>query len=142
MATDNKAKPTRPRKAAEIAHWDIETEVAIVGFGGAGSCAAIEAADAGLELENEDSWWWYKRNSERVFNNAKTAEDRKTEVTVMWNRWRSQLFSWHPNTIALRPSGNWPLWSWRTLGFYGASIPLWFAYFFVFTWLRNRTDGK
>ena len=98
-------------------------------------------SDAGLELENEDSWWWFKRNSERVFNNAKTAEDRKTEVTVMWNRWRSQLFSWHPNVIALRPSGNWPLWSWRTLGFYGASIPLWVGYFFIFTWLRNRTDS-
>src|SRR3546814_9481838 len=41
-------------------------------------------ADAGVELENEDSWWWFKRNSERVFNDAKTAADRKTEVTVVW----------------------------------------------------------
>src|SRR3546814_12680029 len=47
-------------------------------------------ADAGVELENADSWWWFKRNSERVFNAAKTAADRKTEVTVTWNRWRSQ----------------------------------------------------
>src|SRR3546814_7930994 len=51
-------------------------------------------ADAGVELENEDSWWWFKRNSERVFNDAKTAADRKTEVTAIWNRWRPQLFSW------------------------------------------------
>ena len=95
-------------------------------------------ADAGLELENEDSWWWLKRNSERVFNNAKTAEDRKTEVTVLWNQWRSTLFSWHPNVIALKNAGNWPLWSWRVLSFYGLSIFLWFGYFFSFTWLAKR----
>src|ERR1700741_1976784 len=41
-------------------------------------------ADRGLELVNEDSWWWLKRNSERVFNNAKTAQLRNSEVTVLW----------------------------------------------------------
>ena len=96
-------------------------------------------ADRGVELENEDSWWWFKRNSERVFNDAKTAEDRKTEVTVMWNRWRSQLFSLHPNVIAFGGSGSWPLWSWRTWTFYGLSVPVWLIYFWVFAWLRNRT---
>ena len=96
-------------------------------------------ADAGVELENEDSWWWFKRNSERVFNDAKTAEDRKTEVTVMWNRWRSQLFSWHPNVIAIGGAGSWPLWSWRTLSFYGLSVVLWIGYLYAFTWLRKRT---
>ena len=30
--------------------WDRETDVAIVGFGGAGGCAAIEAADAGASV--------------------------------------------------------------------------------------------
>ena len=30
--------------------WDRETDVAIVGFGGAGGCAAIEAADAGSSV--------------------------------------------------------------------------------------------
>ena len=30
--------------------WDIETEVAIVGFGGAGACAAIEAVGAGAKV--------------------------------------------------------------------------------------------
>jgi succinate dehydrogenase/fumarate reductase flavoprotein subunit len=30
--------------------WDIETDVAIVGFGGAGACAAIEASDAGAKV--------------------------------------------------------------------------------------------
>lgn len=96
-------------------------------------------ADAGVELENEDSWWWFKRNSERVFNEAQTAEDRKTEVTVLWNRWRSQLFSWYPNIIAIGKAGAWPLWSWRTLSFYGLSILLWVGYVTAFVWLRNRT---
>ncbi len=39
-------------------------------------------SDRGLELTNEDSWWWLKRNSERVFNDAKTADTRQTEMTV------------------------------------------------------------
>ncbi|MDX1424003.1 MAG: DUF1523 family protein [Kiloniellales bacterium] len=97
-------------------------------------------ADAGVELENEDSWWWFKRNSERVFNDAKTAEDRKTEVTVMWNRWRSQLFSWHPNVIAFGRAGSWPLWSWRTLTFYSLSVFVWLGYFATFSWLGRRLD--
>ena len=41
-------------------------------------------SDRGLELINEDTWWWLKRNSERVFNDAKTAQDRNTEMTLMW----------------------------------------------------------
>ena len=43
-------------------------------------------SDRGLELINEDSWWWLKRNSDRVFNDAKTAQSRNTEMTLMWNR--------------------------------------------------------
>ena len=39
-------------------------------------------SDRGLELINDDSWWWLKRNSERVFNDAKTAQDRNTEMTA------------------------------------------------------------
>ena len=50
-------------------------------------------SDRGLELINDDSWWWLKRNSERVFNDAKTAQSRNTDVTLMWNRWRSTLSS-------------------------------------------------
>src|SRR5687768_11184097 len=53
-------------------------------------------ADRGVELVNEDSWWWLKRNSERVFNDAKTAQNRNTETTITWYRWRSTLFSWYP----------------------------------------------
>ncbi|AGH48122.1 hypothetical protein G432_01970 [Sphingomonas sp. MM-1] len=37
----------RPFAHENVAHWDIETEVAIVGFGASGASAAIEAARAG-----------------------------------------------------------------------------------------------
>ena len=95
-------------------------------------------SDKGVELVNEDSWWWLKRNSERVFNNAKTAQTRNTPVTVMWNRWRSTLLSWYPNAIAVEQAGSWPLWSLRTIIFYGMSVVLWVAYFFAFWRLRSR----
>ncbi len=48
--SSEKAKPTKPRKLSTVQHWDIETDVAIVGFGAAGACAAIEAADAGAQV--------------------------------------------------------------------------------------------
>jgi len=96
-------------------------------------------ADAGVELQNDDSWWWFKRNSERVFNDAKTAEARQTEVIAMWYGWRSQLFSWNPNVLALRSVGNWPYWSWRTIGFYGFSLVLWIGYFYAFIWMYRRS---
>ena len=50
MAQSSKATPTRPRRRSTVEQWDIETDVAIVGFGGAGACAAIEASDAGAEV--------------------------------------------------------------------------------------------
>jgi len=46
----SETRPTQPRRLSEVAQWDTETDVAIVGFGGAGACAAIEAADAGAEV--------------------------------------------------------------------------------------------
>ena len=98
-------------------------------------------ADKGLELENQDSWWWFKRNSERVFNDAKTAQDRKTEVTITWYRWRSTLFSWHANALAIDSAGLWPLWSWRIVGFYLLSVLLWAVYFTAFALLRKRRDN-
>ncbi|MCH7866573.1 MAG: FAD-dependent oxidoreductase [Myxococcales bacterium] len=50
MSTTSKATPTRPRRLSSVEQWDIETDVAIVGFGGAGACAAIEASDAGADV--------------------------------------------------------------------------------------------
>ncbi len=49
MPESSKAKPTQPRRLQDVKHWDIETDVAIIGFGGAGACAAIEAHDTGAE---------------------------------------------------------------------------------------------
>ena len=46
---NTKASPTRPRRLGDVAQWDIETDVAIIGFGGAGACAAIEAHDKGAD---------------------------------------------------------------------------------------------
>ena len=46
----NQTPATRTRRSEDIAEWQIETDVAIVGFGGAGGCAAIEAADAGARV--------------------------------------------------------------------------------------------
>jgi hypothetical protein len=96
-------------------------------------------ADRGFELVNDDSWWWLKRNSERVFNDAKTAQNRNSEVTLTWYRWRSTLFSWYPNVIAIGPAGAWPWWSPRTLTFYGVTALLWLAYFYGIVRLRRRT---
>jgi len=50
MTQPQKTNPSQPRKARDVQRWDIETDIAIVGFGGAGGCAAIEAADAGSEV--------------------------------------------------------------------------------------------
>ncbi len=50
MTVDKKTKPTQPKKLADISHFDIETDVAVIGYGGAGSCAAIEASDAGADV--------------------------------------------------------------------------------------------
>jgi 3-oxo-5alpha-steroid 4-dehydrogenase len=50
MTSSTKTSPSHPRKLAAVSTWDLETDVAVVGFGGAGGCAAIEAADAGAEV--------------------------------------------------------------------------------------------
>jgi succinate dehydrogenase/fumarate reductase flavoprotein subunit len=50
MSEQAKTNPSQPQHSRDIGQWDIETDVAIVGFGGAGACAAIEAADAGAQV--------------------------------------------------------------------------------------------
>lgn len=49
-ATAGKTQPTQPRRAEDVSSWDIDTDVAVIGFGGAGACAAIEACDAGAAV--------------------------------------------------------------------------------------------
>ncbi len=46
----DQASAIHPARSAAIDSWDFETDVAIVGYGGAGSCAAIEASDAGARV--------------------------------------------------------------------------------------------
>ncbi|HSW13193.1 MAG TPA: FAD-dependent oxidoreductase [Solimonas sp.] len=41
---------SRPCRVAEVPRWDLETDVAVVGFGAAGACAAIEAAGSGARV--------------------------------------------------------------------------------------------
>lgn len=50
MAAEKKLNASTPYRLSDVQQWDIETDIAIVGFGGAGACAAIEAADAGAEV--------------------------------------------------------------------------------------------
>ena len=64
-----------------------------------------------------------------LFNDAKTAQSRNTEMTLMWNRWRSTLFTWYPNVIAIGPAGPWPGLV-RTIVFYGLSVALWLSFFY------------
>lgn len=45
-----KSNPVVPLRARDIDAWAVETDVVVVGFGGAGACAAIEAADAGAAV--------------------------------------------------------------------------------------------
>ena len=72
-----------------------------------------------------------------MFNDAKTAQDRNTEMTLLWNRWRSTLLSKYPNVIAIGRAGYWPWWSLRVITFYGLSLVLWLAYFYAFFRLRR-----
>jgi len=46
----DKTMPTKPLRFSAIDEWHFETDVAVVGYGGAGACAAIEAADAGKRV--------------------------------------------------------------------------------------------
>ncbi|MEM1152712.1 MAG: FAD-dependent oxidoreductase [Pseudomonadota bacterium] len=50
MVASAKTHPSRPRKLAQVDIWHKETDVVVVGLGGAGGCAAIEAADAGADV--------------------------------------------------------------------------------------------
>ncbi|ANI79798.1 FAD-dependent oxidoreductase [Sphingobium sp. EP60837] len=40
----------RPYPAAKVQQWDFETDVAVIGFGATGACAAIEAAQGGARV--------------------------------------------------------------------------------------------
>src|SRR5262245_10751879 len=51
------ARPSHPRDAAEVSRWHREADVVVVGAGGAGVCAALEARAAGASvLVLERAW--------------------------------------------------------------------------------------
>ena len=50
MAANRGTGPSTALAAREIAHWDAEADVVVVGLGAAGACAAIEAARAGARV--------------------------------------------------------------------------------------------
>lgn len=50
MSEDVRYSPGRAVPEAQVDHWDIETDVLVVGFGAAGACAVIEARNAGADV--------------------------------------------------------------------------------------------
>ena len=52
-------------------------------------------------------------------------------------RWRSTLFTWYPNVIAIGPAGSWPGLV-QTIVFYGLSVVLWLSFFYTFFKLRRN----
>lgn len=48
--TEKKTSASRPKAASTVETWDSSTDVLIVGLGGAGTSAAIAAADAGAQV--------------------------------------------------------------------------------------------
>lgn len=40
-----------PYSAADVAQWDMETDIVIIGFGATGACAAIEAKQSGADVK-------------------------------------------------------------------------------------------
>jgi 3-oxo-5alpha-steroid 4-dehydrogenase len=50
MPDDASPRPTQPRREREVARWDLDADVVVVGLGCAGACAAVEAAEAGARV--------------------------------------------------------------------------------------------
>jgi succinate dehydrogenase/fumarate reductase flavoprotein subunit len=48
---------SHPRRAREVARWDREADVVVVGYGAAGACAAVEAAAAGASVLALERGW-------------------------------------------------------------------------------------
>lgn len=50
VAQTSEVEPPRVLGAQESIQWDTETDLLVVGFGGAGACAALEASDLGCSV--------------------------------------------------------------------------------------------
>jgi succinate dehydrogenase/fumarate reductase flavoprotein subunit len=77
------AAPARAQAPAGMpAAWDVDADVVVLGFGGAGACAAIEAADAGarvvvLEKQPQATHYSNTRMSGGIFHAPDPAGDRE-----------------------------------------------------------------
>ncbi len=47
---NTRTRPGKPRRLRDVARWDMAGDVVVIGFGGAGACAAIEAHDQGAKV--------------------------------------------------------------------------------------------
>jgi len=50
MSETDKTRPTQCRKLSDVTEWHKEMDIAVIGSGGAGICAAIEAKEAGADV--------------------------------------------------------------------------------------------
>ncbi|GAB3031602.1 FAD-dependent oxidoreductase [Natronobiforma cellulositropha] len=82
-------------ESLECDPWDYETDVLVVGFGGAGGCAAIEAVDAGadvlvIEKQHEDTYYSNTRISGGGYHSPDPDGDREALVA-----YATAMFSGH-----------------------------------------------
>jgi hypothetical protein len=76
------------------------------------------------QFRNEDSWAWFKLNSDDTFGRAKRLEDSDQKVWIVYYGLRSNLLSWHPNVISV--TERFPVVSTVRLAiFYGLSAVFW-----------------
>jgi hypothetical protein len=76
------------------------------------------------QFRNEDSWAWFKLNSDDTFGRAKRLEDSDQKVWIVYYGLRSNLLSWHPNVISV--TERFPVVSTvRMAVFYGLSVVFW-----------------
>lgn len=90
------------------------------------------------QFRNEDSWPWFKVNSDSTFGRAKRLEDSEEKVWIVYYGLRSNLLSWHPNVLSV--TERFPVVSTvRMIIFYGLSVVLWGAVAWLALRLARRT---
>jgi len=76
------------------------------------------------QFRNEDSWAWFKLNSDDTFGRAKRLENSDQKAWIVYYGLRSNLLSWHPNVISV--TERFPVVSTvRMAIFYGLSVVFW-----------------
>jgi hypothetical protein len=76
------------------------------------------------QFRNEDSWAWFKLNSDNTFGRAKRLEDSGQKAWIVYYGLRSNILSWHPNVISV--TERFPFVSTvRMAVFYGLSVVFW-----------------